>query len=496
MLVNLWLENTTKSAPDIQASDGDLLRFHNICVSLNERTKDCLNRAEPAERPSSSLSVKWEELVEQLQGTSFEAGRGAATRNRGSIKEEDQEPLSPGTGEEYSSSSASTPITMKPAPRSRHQQNSSISASASSVKSNNSNTVSFSQNTFSPKAWASRYATSTNDTQSASASASASVSAAEETPPGSSDGMHMAPAPSYPPTLSQSSISYAHETPRSATCPPQSAGEHSLEGSETGSIQEEEYPTALPAFSKEKEKENGGKEKDKKDRGLRGVLPFAKRRKDKDREKDKDKEDRKEREKEERREREREREERKEKKEREKDRDKDKDKDKSRDRSVDLNVSASSSRGPSAMGDYASLRSKSEKSSRTALGALTYGEKLGGSGSAPFGLGTGGWGVSTSTVTAGASNFTSTSTTISTGVSTSNDDHDDDHYHQQNNSSNSNNGHKVTWEKSALAGLREKERGASSFRDEEHGPHHHHNHNHHFHYNKHRDRERDKDEEF
>src|SRR5690349_22335490 len=49
MLVNLWLENTTKLAQDIQAGDGGLLRFHNICVSLNERTKDCLNRAEPAE---------------------------------------------------------------------------------------------------------------------------------------------------------------------------------------------------------------------------------------------------------------------------------------------------------------------------------------------------------------------------------------------------------------------------------------------------------------
>ena len=72
MLVNLWLDNTQKSAPDIQATDGDLLRFHNICLSLNERTKDCLNRAEPAERPSSSLSVKWEELVEQLQGAQID----------------------------------------------------------------------------------------------------------------------------------------------------------------------------------------------------------------------------------------------------------------------------------------------------------------------------------------------------------------------------------------------------------------------------------------
>ena len=107
MLVNLWLDNTQKSAPDIQATDGDLLRFHNICLSLNERTKDCLNRAEPAERPSSSLSVKWEELVEQLQGAQIDTSRGAATRNRGPIQEEEIEdsPLSPNNGDvDYSSS--------------------------------------------------------------------------------------------------------------------------------------------------------------------------------------------------------------------------------------------------------------------------------------------------------------------------------------------------------------------------------------------------------
>jgi hypothetical protein len=48
-------------------------------------------------------------------------------------------------------------------------------------------------------------------------------------------------------------------------------------------MQEEEYTTALPTFSA-----NLTKEKERKERGLRGVLPFQRKKKDKDREKDKD----------------------------------------------------------------------------------------------------------------------------------------------------------------------------------------------------------------
>jgi hypothetical protein len=303
MLVNLWLECSEKYAQHIQASDGDLLRFHNICVSLSERTKDCLARAEPAERPSSSLSVKWEELVEQLQGTSIESGRGAATRNRSAIREEEDEmpPMSP-NGEDASSSSASTPITMKPPPKTRHQQHPSISASASSLKSNSSVTIS-QTNPYSSQSWAARYAPSPHEStsQSASASASASVSAAEETPPGSSDGLHMAPAPSYPQTLSQPASSqgaFNYSNPNvhinmsnlpntSAGRPPRSSGGISVEGSESGSVLEEEYTTALPVWSS---KEKEGKDKEKRERGLRGVLPFPRKRRDKDKDKDKDKE--------------------------------------------------------------------------------------------------------------------------------------------------------------------------------------------------------------
>jgi hypothetical protein len=306
MLVNLWLENSTKYAHHIQASDGDLLRFHNICVSLSERTKDCLARAEPAERPSSSLSVKWEELVEQLHGTNIESGRGVATRNRSAIREEEDElvPMSPSNGEDFSSSSASTPITMKPTPKTRHQQHPSISASASSLKSNSSATI-LQNNPYSSQAWSARYAPSPHESvsQSASASASASVSAGEETPPGSSDGLHMAPSPSYPQTLSQPAVSQnafnysnpnvhintSHPSNRSAGQPPRSSGGLSAEGSESGSVLEEEYTTALPVWSSKEKEGKDGKEKEKRERGLRGVLPFPRKRRDKEKDKDRDK---------------------------------------------------------------------------------------------------------------------------------------------------------------------------------------------------------------
>ena len=310
MLVNLWLDNTQKSAHEIQAGDGDLLRFHKICISLSERTKECLNRAEPAERPSSSLSVKWEELVEQLHGASFiEAGRGAATRkNRVPIKEEQQSPTSPTNGEDYSSSSTSTPITMSAPSKFRHQPTASVSATSIQPKNDSSSTITYT-NPFASKAWSGRYAPDPSNSVSASVSASPSASVAastaDDTPPGSSDGLHMAAAPSYPPTLSQppasasaSAASFNYSNPNvhinmsnpafaspnsHGAARPRSTAGQSLEGSENDSVDEEEYTTALPTFTAKE-----GKEKDRKDHGFRVILPFQRKRKDKDKDKGKD----------------------------------------------------------------------------------------------------------------------------------------------------------------------------------------------------------------
>ena len=61
----------------------ELKRFDALCDHLRQRTKDCLNRAEQAERPSGTMEPKWEELVEQME-------RKARLR-------EDNEHSSPGT---------------------------------------------------------------------------------------------------------------------------------------------------------------------------------------------------------------------------------------------------------------------------------------------------------------------------------------------------------------------------------------------------------------
>lgn len=323
-LVDLWLDNTQSSAPNIQTTDGDLLKFHNLCVSLHERTHECLQRAEAAERPTSSLSVKWEELVEQLQGSaSFEPSRGAATRNKAQHASSLSDvtgsaPTSPGNSngtnmadDGESSEGTSTPITIKTSRsnKSRHGQTSSISASQSSL---GSTSAPFLTNPFSRKEGKSprQYAHMAGG----SASASASASAAEEdeaeeadTPPGSSDGLHHFPthppfvyphhatSPATHPSNSSSSFSTRHkpeanfpvslshiatQTGRAIVRRPGSAGGQSLEGSDAGSL--DEHATALPVLDKEKEKDK------ERSRGLQKILPFKRRgrKEEKDREKE------------------------------------------------------------------------------------------------------------------------------------------------------------------------------------------------------------------
>ncbi|KAI4847842.1 Rho GTPase activation protein, partial [Aureobasidium sp. EXF-8845] len=76
-LVELWLHGTTNGseaellAAQIGKEDGDLLTFHRLCRTLDSQTKECLSRAERAERPNSALSFRWEELIDQLQTTSL-----------------------------------------------------------------------------------------------------------------------------------------------------------------------------------------------------------------------------------------------------------------------------------------------------------------------------------------------------------------------------------------------------------------------------------------
>ncbi|EEH09110.1 GTPase activating protein [Histoplasma capsulatum G186AR] len=70
LLVRLWLDLVPTNFSELPDVDANLIKFHELCVALHQRTKDCLNRAEQAERPSGNLELRWEELVEQMEKSS------------------------------------------------------------------------------------------------------------------------------------------------------------------------------------------------------------------------------------------------------------------------------------------------------------------------------------------------------------------------------------------------------------------------------------------
>lgn len=72
-LVDLWLDSNHETENARPMSE-ELFKFDSLCHELRQKTKDCLNRAEQAERPNGTLAPKWEELVEQM-------GRKARIRN-------------------------------------------------------------------------------------------------------------------------------------------------------------------------------------------------------------------------------------------------------------------------------------------------------------------------------------------------------------------------------------------------------------------------------
>jgi hypothetical protein len=66
-LIKFWLESTT-SIVDKSTMDGDLLRFHNLCVSLQRRTDECLFKAEQEdlEFDGLSASLQLDEITSDL----------------------------------------------------------------------------------------------------------------------------------------------------------------------------------------------------------------------------------------------------------------------------------------------------------------------------------------------------------------------------------------------------------------------------------------------
>lgn len=66
-LITLWLSKLPSNLETRLEKDATLRAFHEQCVELQQRTKDCLNHAEPAERPSEGLEFQWERLLEERE---------------------------------------------------------------------------------------------------------------------------------------------------------------------------------------------------------------------------------------------------------------------------------------------------------------------------------------------------------------------------------------------------------------------------------------------
>lgn len=66
-LTGVWLEGAPERLAELENVDPVVLKFHNLALRLQHRTKECLSKAEQAERPSVNLEVKWEELLESME---------------------------------------------------------------------------------------------------------------------------------------------------------------------------------------------------------------------------------------------------------------------------------------------------------------------------------------------------------------------------------------------------------------------------------------------
>jgi hypothetical protein len=66
-LIRVWLDVAPARLNDLGELDVNLAKFHQTALDLRARTEECLSRAEQAERPSGSLEIKWEELVDSME---------------------------------------------------------------------------------------------------------------------------------------------------------------------------------------------------------------------------------------------------------------------------------------------------------------------------------------------------------------------------------------------------------------------------------------------
>lgn len=66
-LARVWLQAAPRGLTEVPDMDVNILKFHQLCIDLEKRMKESLNKAEQAEQPSGNLEVKWEEIAEQVE---------------------------------------------------------------------------------------------------------------------------------------------------------------------------------------------------------------------------------------------------------------------------------------------------------------------------------------------------------------------------------------------------------------------------------------------
>lgn len=79
-LARVWLQAAPSGLTEIPDMDVNILKFHSLCIELENRTKESLSKAEQAEQPSGNLEVKWEEIAEQVEksGTFYDESSSKA----------------------------------------------------------------------------------------------------------------------------------------------------------------------------------------------------------------------------------------------------------------------------------------------------------------------------------------------------------------------------------------------------------------------------------
>ena len=66
-LISLWLQKCPVELEARLQKDIALRRFHELCVEIQQQTKDCLSSAEAAERPGGDFEAEWERLLEERE---------------------------------------------------------------------------------------------------------------------------------------------------------------------------------------------------------------------------------------------------------------------------------------------------------------------------------------------------------------------------------------------------------------------------------------------